>query len=49
MAGLKMDDVNGLIDELGAIIVARALLMLRDLIQRLTRATGSADPMSPLC
>ncbi len=34
-AGVEMDDVNGLIDELGAITVTRALLMVRTLIQRL--------------
>jgi hypothetical protein len=33
-AGLKMDDVTGLVDELGAIACARAILALRDLIQR---------------
>lgn len=33
-AGLKLDDVNKLVDELGAIVVARGLLMLRDLMQR---------------
>jgi hypothetical protein len=36
-AGLKMDDVNGLVDELGAIACARAILALRELIQRLRR------------
>jgi hypothetical protein len=35
VAGVRMDDVNKLIDELGAIVVARALLLLRELIQRL--------------
>jgi hypothetical protein len=34
-AGLKMDDVTGLVDELGAVAVTRGLLVLRDLIQRL--------------
>lgn len=35
VAGVRMDDVNELCDELGAIAVARALLLLRELIQRL--------------
>lgn len=34
VAGVGMDDVSKLVDELGAITVARALLMLRELIQR---------------
>jgi hypothetical protein len=41
VAGVRMDDVNKLIDELGAIAVARALLMLRDLIQRLSAQAKS--------
>lgn len=36
MAGVKLEDVNKLADELGAIAVARGLLMLRELIQRLS-------------
>jgi hypothetical protein len=40
-------DADKLIDELGAIAVARGLLMLRTLIHRLTRAGDSAD--APLC
>ena len=46
-AGVEMDDVNGLVDELGAIVVARALLLLRELIQRLNAHGDSAD--SPAC
>lgn len=40
-------DVDKLIVESGAIIVARALLLVRELIQRLTRASDSAD--APAC
>ncbi len=36
MAGVTAPGADKLIVELGAIAVARALLMLRDLIQRLT-------------
>jgi hypothetical protein len=42
-------DADKLIDELGAIVVARALLMLRDLIQRLNAHGDSADDDAPLC
>jgi hypothetical protein len=46
--GLTMDDVSGLCSELGTITVARAILMLRDLIQRLNARDGdSAD--APAC
>jgi hypothetical protein len=43
VAGVTMLDADKLIVELGAIAVARALLMLRTLIQRLTRASDSAS------
>jgi len=49
-AGLTTQaDADALIVELGERDVARALLMLRDLVQRLTCATDSADDDAPLC
>lgn len=47
-AGVEMDDVNGLIDELGAVVVARGLLMLRDLIQRLTHPRARVEKVPEL-
>jgi hypothetical protein len=47
VAGVTTQSVDKLIDELGAITVARALLLLRELIQRLKAHGDSAD--APAC